>query len=254
MPWRRGSRGLCSRLDGEALLDLPGGAIDLAGPELRPVRQRIGDRLQELLPPAVGDRTGEREQEVHLFVGKTQRLGHRGLCFRAGAATMTPRACDFKRAPHLLRFSTSPSAYWRKRSVAGRIGIVAAGRRRRVRVGIGVIIGARGRRSDRRRAEADRRTLGRVREVIDFAREHDDVRVNPATWSGWLKTKLGDPSPTKRDRRTGERIHRDNHAAMRWQDVPKLVARLEKDGDTSALALTFAILTGLRASEARKAR
>jgi integrase len=104
------------------------------------------------------------------------------------------------------------------------------------------------------KSETARRTLGRVREVIDFAREHDDVRVNPATWSGWLKAKLGDPSPTKRDRRTGERVHRDNHAAMRWQDVPKLVARLEKDGDTSALALTFAILTGLRASEARKAR
>ena len=77
---------------------------------------------------------------------------------------------------------------------------------------------------------------------------------NPATWSGWLKTKLGDPSPTKRDRRTGERVHRDNHAAMRWQDVPKLVEKLEKDADTSALALTFGILTGLRASEARKAK
>ena len=104
------------------------------------------------------------------------------------------------------------------------------------------------------KSETARRTLGRVREVIDFAREHDDVRVNPATWSGWLKTKLGDPSPTKRDRRTGERVHRDNHAAMRWQDVPKLVEKLEKDGDVSALALIFAILTGLRASEARKAK
>ena len=104
------------------------------------------------------------------------------------------------------------------------------------------------------KSETARRTLGRVREVIDFAREHDDVRVNPATWSGWLKTKLGDPSPTKRDRRTGERVHRDNHAAMRWQDVPKLVEKLKKDRDVSALALIFAILTGLRASEARKAK
>jgi integrase len=99
-----------------------------------------------------------------------------------------------------------------------------------------------------------RRTLGRVREVIDFAREHDDARVNPATWSGWLKNKLGDPSPMKRDRKTGEQIHRDNHAAMRWQDVPKLIEKLKKDGDVSALALIFAILTGLRASEARKAK
>ena len=81
------------------------------------------------------------------------------------------------------------------------------------------------------KSETARRTLGRVREVIDFAREHDDVRVNPATWSGWLKTKLGDPSPMKRDRKTGEQIHRDNHAAMRWQDVPKLVEKLKKDGD-----------------------
>ena len=104
------------------------------------------------------------------------------------------------------------------------------------------------------KSETARRTLGRVREVIDFAREHDDVRVNPATWSGWLKNKLGDPSPTKRDRKTGEQIHRDNHAAMRWQDVPKLVEKLKKDGDVSALALIFAILTGLRASEARKAK
>jgi integrase len=104
------------------------------------------------------------------------------------------------------------------------------------------------------KSETARRTLGRVREVIDFAREHDDVRVNPATWSGWLKNKLGDPSPTKRDRKTGKRVHRDNHPAMRWQDVPRLVARLEEEGDPSALALTFAILTGLRAAEARKAR
>jgi integrase len=104
------------------------------------------------------------------------------------------------------------------------------------------------------KSETARRTLGRVREVIDFAREHDDVRVNPATWSGWLKTKLGDPSPTKRDRKTGERVHRDNHAAMGWQDVPKLVEKLKKEGDVSALALIFAILTGLRASEARKAK
>ena len=99
-----------------------------------------------------------------------------------------------------------------------------------------------------------RRTLGRVREVIDFAREHDDARVNPATWSGWLKNKLGDPSPMKRDRKTGEQIHRDNHAAMRWQDAPKLVEKLKNDGDVSALALIFAVLTGLRASEARKAK
>jgi integrase len=104
------------------------------------------------------------------------------------------------------------------------------------------------------KSETARRTLGRVREVIDFAREHDDARVNPATWSGWLKNKLGDPSPMKRDRKTGEQIHRDNHAAMRWQDAPKLVEKLKNDGDVSALALIFAILTGLRASEARKAK
>ena len=104
------------------------------------------------------------------------------------------------------------------------------------------------------KSETARRTLGRVREVIDFAREPDDVRPNPATWSGWLKNKLGDPSPMKRDRETGELVHRDNHAAMRWQDVPKLVEKLGKDGDVSALALIFAILTGLRASEARKAK
>jgi integrase len=104
------------------------------------------------------------------------------------------------------------------------------------------------------KSETARRTLGRVREVIDFAREHDDARVNPATWSGWLKTKLGDPSPMKRDRETGELVHRDNHAAMRWQDAPKLVEKLKNDGDVSALALIFAILTGLRASEAREAK
>jgi integrase len=104
------------------------------------------------------------------------------------------------------------------------------------------------------KSETARRTLGRVREVIDFAREPEDTRPNPATLTGWLKTKLGDPSPMKRDRKTGVQIHRDNHAAMRWQDVPKLVEKLGNDGDASALALIFAILTGLRASEARKAK
>src|SRR5271156_4236862 len=45
-------------------------------------------------------------------------------------------------------------------SIAGRIGIIAAGRRRRsrvVRVAVGVIVGAGGPRSDRRGAEAERR-------------------------------------------------------------------------------------------------
>src|SRR5208337_2290606 len=44
-------------------------------------------------------------------------------------------------------------------SVAGRIGIVAAGRRRRrvIGIGVGVIVGARGRRSDRRSPDRDAR-------------------------------------------------------------------------------------------------
>ena len=32
---------------------------------------------------------------------------------------------------------------------------------------------------------------GRIEMVLDFARGPDDIRANPAAWSGWLKTQLG---------------------------------------------------------------
>jgi hypothetical protein len=99
--------------------------------------------------------------------------------------------------------------------------------------------------------ETASRLRGRIAAVLDDARGPDDVRPNPAAWSGWLKKKLGDPKKLgKIDGKTGERVQRGNHAAMLYADMAGFVKRLRASGNMAALALEFLILTATRANEA----
>jgi integrase len=98
--------------------------------------------------------------------------------------------------------------------------------------------------------ETASRLRGRIAAVLEDAREPEDVRPNPAQWTGWLKTKLGSPRELgKLDRKTGERVARSNHAAMPYKDVPAFMAKLQATPGVAAKALQFVILTGARSGE-----
>jgi integrase len=102
-----------------------------------------------------------------------------------------------------------------------------------------------------RTPETGSRTRGRIEAVLESARAHDDLRPNPATWSGWLKTKLGDPRALgKIDRKTGQRVGRGGHAAMPYRALPTFMGQLKEAPGEAAKALQFVILTGARSSEA----
>jgi integrase len=99
--------------------------------------------------------------------------------------------------------------------------------------------------------ETASRTRGRIAAVLEFAREHDDQRPNPAAWSAWLKNKLGEPKALgKLDRKTGERVARGNHAALGWRELPAFMSRLRDQPGVAARALEFVLLTASRTSEA----
>ena len=101
--------------------------------------------------------------------------------------------------------------------------------------------------------ETGSRLRGRIEMVLDFARKPDDIRANPAAYSGWLKTQLGGKN-TKVDRTTGERVKRGNHAAMPYADVPAFVTKLRETPGDAPLALELLILTATRTSETLNAR
>ena len=103
--------------------------------------------------------------------------------------------------------------------------------------------------------ETASRLRGRVEAVLDFARKPDDVRPNPAAWSGWLKTKLGSAKKLgKIDRKTGERVERGHYAAMPHKAVPAFMARLSEIDSVASRALQFTVLTASRTNEALGAR
>jgi integrase len=102
-----------------------------------------------------------------------------------------------------------------------------------------------------RTPETGSRLRGRIETVLDFAREPDDVRPNPAALTGWLKTKLGSAKELgKVDKKIGARVPRGHHAAMPYKDMPAFVASLRLMDSAAARALEFLILTGTRTSEA----
>jgi integrase len=103
--------------------------------------------------------------------------------------------------------------------------------------------------------ESAARLRGRIATVLDFARDPEDVRPNPAAWSGWLKTKLGNPKKLgKLDRKTGERVARSNYAALPYADLPAFIARLIATPGMASLALQWLILTCARTNETLGAR
>jgi integrase len=94
------------------------------------------------------------------------------------------------------------------------------------------------------------RIRGRIAAVLDDARGPDDVRPNPAAWSGWLKAKLGSARKLgKLDRKTGERVARSNLAAMPYADVPAFMQKLHETTGVAARALQFVILCASRSGE-----
>jgi integrase len=96
----------------------------------------------------------------------------------------------------------------------------------------------------RRIPETARRVLGRLEELIDYARiaglRRDDS--NPARWKGGLDAVLPPPSKVKPT---------EHHAALHYRDVPDFMRKLRAEPGVAARALEFLILTGTRMSEMR---
>ena len=92
------------------------------------------------------------------------------------------------------------------------------------------------------KTETASRVRGRIESVLSAA-EAMDLRSgkNPALWRGHLKTLLPKPSKVRKP------VH---HPALRYQDLPALMARLRAKKSISALALEFTILTATRTGEA----
>ena len=92
--------------------------------------------------------------------------------------------------------------------------------------------------------ETAHRVLGRLEELIDFARiaglRRDDA--NPAKWKGGLDAVLPAPGKIKPT---------EHHAALQYRDIPDFMARLRAEPGVAARALEFLILTGTRMSEMR---
>lgn len=88
--------------------------------------------------------------------------------------------------------------------------------------------------------ETARRTQGRIERILDAAKVLGlSDGDNPARWDSHLDTLLD----------TRRKLTRGHHAALEYKKVPALVRSLGEGGSTSALALTFLILTASRTGE-----
>lgn len=88
------------------------------------------------------------------------------------------------------------------------------------------------------------RTRMRIAAVIDHAKARGlYVGNNPADWKGGLKELL--PARSK--------LTRGHHAAVKYQDLPKVIATLRQAAGVSARAVEFACLTAARSGEIRGA-
>lgn len=88
---------------------------------------------------------------------------------------------------------------------------------------------------------------GQIEQVLDAAkarrlRDGD----NPARWRGHLDNLLSKAEKKKARKR-------EHFAAMAWQDVPALMAKLAQSGERAAVAARLLILTGARAQMIRLA-
>jgi integrase len=90
------------------------------------------------------------------------------------------------------------------------------------------------------KAETASRLRGRIEKILDAAKAKGHrTEENPARWRGHLDHLL-----SKR-----QKLQRGHHAAMPWQEVPTLIARLRASPSISCLALEFVILTASRTGE-----
>ena len=96
------------------------------------------------------------------------------------------------------------------------------------------------------KTETASRLRGRIENVLDYATARGwRVGENPARWRGHLAKLL--PPRSK----VAAVAH---HAAVPWQDIGRVVARLAEAKGTAARCLQFLILTAARSGEARGAR
>lgn len=94
--------------------------------------------------------------------------------------------------------------------------------------------------------ETASRVRGRIEQILGWAaamghRSGD----NPARWQGGALPHLLPPR--------GKIAKVEHRKAVPYQEVPKVMAQLRKNGSTSARALMFTILTGARTTETREA-
>ncbi|UVL61058.1 integrase arm-type DNA-binding domain-containing protein [Pseudomonas sp. B21-032] len=89
---------------------------------------------------------------------------------------------------------------------------------------------------------------GQIEQILDAAKAHN-LRdgENPARWRGHLNNLLS-RSEKKKARK------REHFEALRWQDVPALMAKLNADTTPASLATQLLIMTSARAHMVRFAR
>jgi integrase len=93
--------------------------------------------------------------------------------------------------------------------------------------------------------ETAKRLLNRMRTVLDYATVNEyRSGTNPAIWKGYLDTQLPSPRGLKEVR---------HQPAVPYRQIGDFMANLRKNASTSAKALEFLILTGVRSGSVRMA-
>lgn len=87
------------------------------------------------------------------------------------------------------------------------------------------------------------RVRGRIETILDYAKQRDwRAGENPAAWKGNLQHALAHRSKVAQV---------EHHAALPWQRISEVMAKLAKSEGTGALAVQFTALTAVRPTEAR---
>ena len=95
------------------------------------------------------------------------------------------------------------------------------------------------------KTETAKRVLDRIRAVLDYATVIEARSgTNPATWKGYLDTQLAAPRGLKKVR---------HQPALPYEQVRVFMAHLRRNRSTSARALEFLVLTGVRSGSVRLA-
>jgi integrase len=95
------------------------------------------------------------------------------------------------------------------------------------------------------KTETAKRVLDRIRAVLDYATVNGSRSgTNPATWKGYLDTQLAAPRGLKKVR---------HQPALPYEQASAFMAHLRRNRSTSARALEFLVLTGVRSGSVRLA-